>query len=122
MMPAPRILVVSSDLLAGSRLAGLATAAGARLDQRGTAAFDDGPYDLVLLDLQGRSGPLDPLVVAARSAVAGAPAGRGGRVVAFGPHVAGARLGEAVEAGCDEAVSRGELLGGFASLLRRWLA
>jgi hypothetical protein len=49
------------------------------------------------------------------------PAERPGRVVAFGPHVAGDRLRAAVAAGCDEAVSRGELLGGFASLLRRWL-
>lgn len=119
----PRILVVSPDLLAASRLVGLAGAAHARLEQRATLAGENGgAYDIVLLDLQGLRGPLEPLVAAARMAVMPRPDGRPGRIVAFGPHVAGDRLREAVAAGCDEAVSRGELLGGFAPLLNRWLA
>jgi hypothetical protein len=47
--------------------------------------------------------------------------GTGTRIVAFGPHVARARLALARDAGADDVVSRGELLGGFAALLRRWL-
>ncbi|MFN7814583.1 MAG: hypothetical protein ACK5SI_18215 [Planctomycetia bacterium] len=117
------ILLITPDLLAASRLAGLAAAAGARIEQRSAIMHDaDLPAcDLVLLDLQGQGGDLAPVVAAARAALVQEPAERPGRVVAFGPHVAGDRLRAAVAAGCDEAVSRGELLGGFASLLRRWL-
>lgn len=118
----PRILVVTGDLLAGSRLAGLAGAIGARLEQRGVlTAGQGGEYDIVLLDLQGLRGPLAPVVGLARSLIAARPTDRPGWVVAFGPHVADDRLRAAVVAGCDEAVSRGELLGGFANLVRRWL-
>jgi hypothetical protein len=117
------ILLITPDLLAASRRAGLAAAAGARIEQRSAIMHDaDLPAcDLVLLDLQGQGGDLAPVVAAARAALVQEPAERPGRVVAFGPHVAGDRLRAAVAAGCDEAVSRGELLGGFASLLRRWL-
>jgi hypothetical protein len=41
--------------------------------------------------------------------------------VAFGPHVHRQRLDDAVAAGADEAVSRGELLGSFPALVRRWM-
>ena len=44
------------------------------------------------------------------------------RLIAFGPHVHKQRLDDAVAAGVDEAVSRGELFGGFPALLRRWLS
>lgn len=115
-----RILVVSTDLMVASRLAGAAGAAGARLDQRPAIAADAGPYDLVLLDLQGLKGPVESVVAAARGLAGGTRPDV--RVVAFGPHVAGDQLRAAVAAGCDEAVSRGELLGGFAALVRRWLA
>ncbi len=43
------------------------------------------------------------------------------KLIAFGPHVHKQRLDDAVAAGVDEAVSRGELLGGFPALLRRWI-
>jgi Mce-associated membrane protein len=42
------------------------------------------------------------------------------KLVAFGPHVAKERLAQAQAAGADAVVSRGELLGGFATLVRRW--
>ena len=38
------------------------------------------------------------------------------RLIAFGPHVHKQRLDDAVAAGVDEAVSRGELFGGFPAL------
>ena len=120
MQPEQTILVVTADLMVGSRLAGPAGAAGARLVQRAAIAADGGPYDLVLLDLQGVKGPVEPIVTAARALLTASRTER--LVVAFGPHVAGDRLREAVAAGCDEAVSRGELLGGFPALLQRWLA
>ena len=76
-------------------------------------------YDLVLIDLQGM--PDDPalLVARVRTAIPGRDA-TAPRVVAFGPHVATARLDQARAAGVDAAVSRGELLGGFPALVRRW--
>ena len=43
------------------------------------------------------------------------------KLIAFGPHVQKERLAESVAAGADAAVSRGELLGGFQGLVRRWL-
>ena len=50
-----------------------------------------------------------------------AATGRTAKLVAFGPHVHKDRLAEAVAAGADAAVSRGELLGSFLGLVRRWL-
>jgi hypothetical protein len=46
--------------------------------------------------------------------------GKAARLVAFGPHVAKDRLDQAAAAGADAAVSRGELLGGFPAIVRRW--
>jgi hypothetical protein len=42
------------------------------------------------------------------------------RIVAFGPHVANDRLDQAKAAGADASVSRGELLGGFPAIVKRW--
>ncbi|MFM7136635.1 MAG: hypothetical protein ACKO1M_06150, partial [Planctomycetota bacterium] len=81
-----------------------------------------GPHDVVLLDLQ--SLPEDPAVVVTRARLAVdsqvLPAGTETTIVAFGPHVARERLALARDAGADDFVSRGELLGGFAGLLKRW--
>jgi hypothetical protein len=83
----------------------------------------DGPFDLVLLDLQSLPG--DAAVIVARALklverqVEGT--GRTAKLVAFGPHVHKERLADAVAAGADAAVSRGELLGSFPGLVRRWL-
>jgi CheY-like chemotaxis protein len=87
-------------------------------------AVPGGPYDLMLLDLQ--TVPGDPAVVVTR--VRGlieaqrAASGKDARLIAFGPHVAKERLSQAQAAGADAVVSRGELLGGFATLVNRWLA
>jgi CheY-like chemotaxis protein len=119
-----RILLVSPDLLSTSRLAGLARSVSARLET--LRSLDDaapaGPFDLVLLDTHAVPG--DPAVSVARlRAIAErqrAEHGRAPRVVAFGPHVAKQRLEDARAAGADEAISRGELLGGFPALVNRW--
>lgn len=122
--PGPSILLVSPDLLSTSRLAGLARQEGGRLET--LRSLDDAlpgvGYDLVLLDLQ----PLadDPAVIVTRLKCLLEPlrtsSGRAVPLVAFGPHVAHERLAQAVAAGADAAVSRGELLGGFPAILRRF--
>lgn len=111
-----RILLVSSDLMASSRLAGVARGLGDKLDVRpavSTADHAAAPYDIVLLDIQ--SCP-DPAAAITRSRAA---AGQAGAVIAFGPHVWKERLDAAVAAGADAAVSRGEVMESLASLLDR---
>lgn len=123
--PAPErasdtILLVSPDLMVTSRLAGLARDVPARLET--LRALDQPPgerhaYRLALVDLGAHEG--DPAVIIARvRALVGSQQQM--IVAAFGPHVARQRLDEARAGGADHVVSRGELLGGFASLVRRW--
>ncbi|MFM8380168.1 MAG: hypothetical protein ACKOB1_12685 [Planctomycetia bacterium] len=120
-----KILLVSPDLLATSRIAALARPLPARVET--LRSLDDepaeGPFDLVLLDLQGLPG--DAAVIVARVAKLverqQADGGRSAKIVAFGPHVHKDRLADAQAAGADVAVSRGELLGSFPGLVRRWL-
>jgi hypothetical protein len=121
----PTILLVSPDLLATSRLAAAAREVPARLvtirslpqgDERTNPAIVSA--GLVLLDLGGF--PDDPatVVVALRRLLGPEHAAA---VVAFGPHIARDRLANAVAAGADHALARGELLGNFAAVARRWL-
>lgn len=115
------ILLVSPDLLSTSRIAGLAQPLPARVEN--LRRIDDqpqgGPYHLVLVDLQTVQGPAAEIV--SRGLLLCEAAGeKRARLVAFGPHVAKERLTEALAAGADAVVSRGELLGGFATLVRRW--
>lgn len=120
----PRVLLVSPDLLSTSRIAGLAREAGGRLET--LRSLDDplpgGPYDLVLLDLQAVNG--DPAVLVTHMLAIMEPqrgqTGKVARLVAFGPHVAKERLDQAKAAGADASVSRGELLGGFPAIVKRW--
>ena len=114
-MPARRILLVSSDLMASSRLTGVASGLGDTLDVRASLAVAaaDAPYDVVLIDIQ--SCP-DPATAIAHGRQA---AGAAGRVVAFGPHVWKDRLDAAVAAGADAAATRGEVMEGLAALLDR---
>ena len=111
--------------MATSRIAGLCREAGASLETLRSLADvpHGGPHDIVLLDLQALAE--DPAVVVTRARVLAsrqslADGERRLTVVAFGPHVARERLALARDAGADDVVSRGELLGGFAGLLRRW--
>jgi hypothetical protein len=120
----PQILLVSPDLLSTSRIAGLAREAGGRLET--LRSLDDplpgGPYDLVLLDLQTVNG--DAAVLVTRVLAIMEPqrtqTGKAARLVAFGPHVAKDRLDQAKAAGADASVSRGEILGGFPAIVKRW--
>lgn len=119
-----RILLVSPDLMSTSRIAGLARPLGGQVET--LRSLDQtpqgGPFDLVLVDLQGLPG--DAAVIMARvRAIMASHAMQGEvpvRLVAFGPHVQRQRLDDAIAAGALAAVSRGELLGGFAGLVGRW--
>jgi hypothetical protein len=114
------VLLVSPDLMVTSRLAGLARELPARIETlRSLDAPDGGPRNcrLVIIDLGAIDG--DPAVIIAKvRSIVGAEA----ILAAFGPHVARQRLDDARTAGADHVVSRGELLGAFASLVRRWCA
>lgn len=120
-----RILLISPDLLSTSKLAGLTRQADGLLET--LRSFDELPrgthYDLLILDLQAFVD--DPAVIVARvRAILDGLAEKDPptRLIVFGPHVHKQRLEEAVAAGVDEAVSRGELFGSFPALLRRWLS
>jgi hypothetical protein len=119
-----RILLVSPDLMATSRISGLSRESGATLETLRSLGDvpHGGPFDVVLLDLQALAE--DPAVIVTRARTLLGPRsqadGREATIVAFGPHVAKERLDLARDAGADHVVSRGELLGGFAGLLRRW--
>jgi CheY-like chemotaxis protein len=111
------VLLVSSDLLATSRLVAAGREADAEVETLASIAGTPraAAYDVVLLDLQSPGGD-----IAGRVTRVKALGGEGARVIAFGPHVWKAKLDEAVAAGADEAVSRGEVLGGLPLLLTRW--
>ncbi|MEY3205972.1 MAG: hypothetical protein RLZZ21_2303 [Planctomycetota bacterium] len=125
-MPAsPRILLVSPDLMVTSRVAALAREAGGSVET--LRSPDQSPssatYDLVLLDLQAVPGDAAVIVSQTHAIISrfdressDAPV----RLVAFGPHVAKQRLDDAKAAGADAVVSRGELLGSFPAIIRRW--
>jgi hypothetical protein len=120
-----KILLVSPDLMSTSRIAGLARPLPASVET--LRSIDDeprgGPFDMILLDLQALAG--DPAVLVSRVAALNekqrGQTGKAAKLIAFGPHVQKERLAESVAAGADAAVSRGELLGGFQGLVRRWL-
>jgi CheY-like chemotaxis protein len=121
-----RILLVSPDLMATSRIAALGRDCQASVETLrsldAAVTVPQGPFDLVLVDLQALPGDAAVIVARTRAALdktAARPAGPP-KLVAFGPHVARQRLDDAVAAGADDAVSRGELLGAFPALLRRW--
>ncbi len=118
-----RILLVSPDLMATSRIAGLCREAGVSLETLRSLGDTPhgGPHDVVLLDLQSLAEDPAVVVTRARFMVDSQPRpGGAALIVAFGPHVARERLALARAAGAHDVVSRGELLGGFAGLLKRW--
>lgn len=125
-MTSPRILVISPDLMVTSRLGALAGGCQATIVtlRSPDATPAEGPFDLVLLDLQALAGDAAGLVAKARSLIAGLSPSAGGEVklIAFGPHVAKQRLDEAKAAGATDAISRGELLGAFPAVVSRWCA
>lgn len=119
-----QILLVSPDLMSTSRIAGLARSVGCCVETLRT--LDDvpqnGPFSIALVDLQALPGDAAVIVSRVRAILEtlAMQADTPFRLVAFGPHVHKQRLEDAAAAGADAAVSRGELLGGFAGLVNRW--
>jgi len=117
-----RILLVSPDLMVASQLTGLVRSAGCGLDTWRDLGAEPagGPWHLVLVDLQALTQDVAEIVGRVRAVVRQwAGDGTAAAVVAFGPHVDRQRLAAALAAGADEAVSRGELIGGFGALVAR---
>ena len=115
----PSILLVSPDLMLTSRVAGLVAGVGGRLETVSlcTATPKGSAFDLVLIDLGNLRPAPEELLTQIRTTLSQQPLPR---IVAFGPHVHKERLQAALDAGADDAVSRGELLGDFASCVRHW--
>ena len=111
-----RVLLISGDLLATSRLApacrdaGIDLVVAARMPEPAASPA----FDAVVVDLQSVRGSVTDQVAAARPLTAAA-----GLVLAFGPHVWKDELAAAAAAGADAVVSRGEALGDLPGLLER---
>lgn len=108
-------LVLSDDLLDGSRIAGHAKAAGFDVatcrDSTALLAALDGKPVLALIDLHNPGLALETVVPALRSG--------GLRVIGFGSHVDVARLKAARAAGCDEVLPRSAFFEGLGERLTR---
>ena len=103
------IVLLSRDLMLGSRVEGAARQAGGKLvvvaDQEAAlAAVQEESCRYLLIDLQMPQLQLESLIVAVREA---APSEIS--IVACGPHVHQRLLQKAADAGCDRVMSRGQL-------------
>jgi DNA-binding response OmpR family regulator len=110
-------LLLSTDLMISSRVAGAAARSGMQLATVGSAqallerACTEPPA-LVILDLTLRDlNPAD--LVPKLKAADPAP-----RVIAFGPHVHEERLQAAADAGCDAVLARGQFVAQIDALLQ----
>lgn len=114
------ILLVSSDLMVSSRIAGAAAPIPATVESIGPAAAPrGGPYDVIVVDLDAAGRGASELVSRAK-AIADAQADlRPAKIVAFGPHVAVDRLAEASAAGADLVVTRGEAMQSLPAVVNR---
>ena len=114
------ILLVTSDLMVASRIAGAAGPIPATVESIGPAADPKGgPYDVIVVDLQtaGRGDRFHPGDEFGRAAAQAHL--RPAKIVAFGPHVAIDRLAEAQAAGADLVVTRGEALQSLPAVVNR---
>lgn len=115
----PSILLISPDLMLTSRVAGLVASMAGQLETLSlcTATPKGEAFDLVLIDLGNLRPAPGELLTQLRTTLSRQPLPP---IVAFGPHVHKDRLQAAHDAGAHDAVSRGELLGDFASCIARW--
>jgi DNA-binding NarL/FixJ family response regulator len=114
---APTALLLSGDLFFTSKITGTAQAVGLCMDVR--AAIPEeipgpavGGYRLVIIDLAEAA--IAPAEVIARLSAADRP-----HVIAYGSHVATAKLKAARDAGCDEVLPRSRFSAELAEILRR---
>ena len=115
------ILLVTSDLARSSQVSGAAARVGATIETvmqpaRLLERLENADCRLVILDLNTPG--VDPAslvpLIRGQSAAVG--------IVAFGPHVHEAKLQAAVQAGCDEVLTRGQFHARVDELLRRYVA
>ena len=114
---APAALLLSGDLFFTSKITGTAQAVGLHMDVRGTIPEEivgpaAGGYRLVIIDLAQAT--IAPAEVIARLSETERP-----HVIAFGSHVATAKLQAARDAGCDEVLPRSRFSSELAEILRR---
>jgi hypothetical protein len=108
-------LLISSDLMARSSLAGPITAVGAGLKQvESVDRLPPDACDLVLIDLAGNL-DIESTVAALRHAWPEAA------IVAYGPHVHAERLSAARDAGCDEVLTRGQFHSQMREIVAKYL-
>ncbi len=111
------VLILTSDLLLQSQLAGAAGRAECTVESATTVESlleraNDARPELVCLDLSHAG--LDPASVVPQVKQATPSA----TIVAFAPHVHRQRLAAAEQAGCDVVLSRGQFHADMESLLR----
>lgn len=112
-----RCVHLSTDLMLMSQLAGAAQRAGATVDTVANLEslierVRQNAASLVLIDLATPALDVE-LAVAQLRALPQPPT-----ILAFGPHVQGARLELARQAGCDRVISRGQFHAQMEAILR----
>jgi CheY-like chemotaxis protein len=115
------LLLVSSDLMTGSKVSSVASRLGlACATAMSPAAAVDKLVEgtsVVLIDLSTPGLKSPELVPKLRTTLKVRP-----RIIAFGPHVYGELLEEAETSGCDVVVSRGEFFARMPDLLTSGLS
>ena len=112
------IVLVTTDLMASSKVAPVASGLGVPFRAVGSpAAISEitPPPKLIVLDLNSPLGDVSQ-VVATLKCLSPPP-----QVIAFGPHVHEAKLQAAVNAGCDAVFVRGQFHAQAAEIFRRFL-
>ncbi|MCA9267834.1 MAG: hypothetical protein KDA41_05160 [Planctomycetales bacterium] len=111
------VVLITSDLMIPSALAGAARASGTVVRNAGgveaaCTLAAEGDIDAFLLDLAAVGADVTASVARLR-ACSGSP-----RVVAFGPHVHAEKLAAARAAGCDAVLTRGQFHAQMESVLQ----
>ena len=111
------VIAFVDDLLFKSKIRAAAQAAGAtisfaRNSDDVAALATAGSPELILIDLEGRSGDAIDTIRAIRAAMGTSP-----RIIGFGSHVNVDRLRAAKEAGCDQALARSAFVQVLPTLL-----
>jgi len=114
------ICLLSSDLFYASQLKGIVQQLGLSLAQAATPAellsrrtATNAGNDVVLIDLSVSDLDLDDLVSKLREGPSEPKA-----ILAYGPHVAAAKLAAARKAGCDRVLTRGQAKDEIGDILR----
>lgn len=113
------ILFLTNDLIFSSRVSAAALARGVELQLVGSAAAvvenaSAQAVKLVIVDLGTPGLDVRALAVSLRQLTPSPP------LIAYAPHVHESKLAAAVEAGCDQVLSRGQFNHHFEQILSRY--